>query len=193
LNLPIKEIHIRDKNIHQVLLELSFSYKVPIGLEVSSNDDLLDEKNNISISMTNTKPSSVLDEIIRQKPQYMWEVKDDVINVFPKEALRDPVLQSILSTNIERLTIRKGMSRYNFRESLTGSDSVSKLLKESGVQAENEIFSSEGVAPLGRDFSLDVQNLTVGRILNSVIGKSETKYWIVNRFGDKKEYLLLNL
>jgi hypothetical protein len=191
-DLPVANLYIQETNIHLVLSKIASKYKVPIGLEVSPEDDLLKDST-ITIQMGNGTLKDILNEVVNQKPFYTWEAKDGVINVFPKDGNRDPLLQAILETKLERFSIKEGTSRIKFRESVIKSSELQNILEANGVTSENEIFSTRDMTALGRGFSLDVSNTTVRLILNRVIKESETKYWIINRYGVNKQYLLLNL
>jgi hypothetical protein len=82
--------------------------------------------------------------------------------------------------------------RFSFREILTKSSEVKGTLAAFEVEADNEVFLSRDIATLGHGFTLDTSLTTVKTTLNLVIRDSEAKYWIANREGDQKQYLLLN-
>lgn len=193
LDLPIKLFRVDARNIHLTLMTISDTYKVPIGLEVSSKDDLLNKRKALTIHIADGTLRKFLDEVVKQNTLYTWEVRDGVINVFPKTPYRDKLLVEILRTRIHRFSVGNSTSRFNFRESLTKVSEVKNLLLTSGLQFENEVFSSRGIATLGRDFSLEVSDWSLADILNQVVKKSEAKYWVVRRNSNGKEYLLLNL
>lgn len=190
-DLPVRAIEIKTSNVHLALLSIAGSYKVPIGLEVSPNDDLLKDRS-IVVQLENGTLKDVLNSIVRQNPLYTWHIEDDVINVFPK-GNRDPFLKALLETRLRSFRVPKLTNRFSFRQSLTESAELKGVLASFGVESDNEIFTPYDIAKLGRDFSLNVSGETVKVILNRVIRDSETKYWIVNRHGPERKYLLLNL
>ncbi len=189
-DLRVENVSVKRSNVLLALADIAANYNVPIGLEVSSDDDLLKERN-IIVRMKKGTLKQVLDSVVGQNPLYTWDIVDDVINVFPKSD-REPFLKALLETRIESLRIAERMDRFTFRESLTKTPEVRGTLTAFGIQSNNEIFSSSDIRPLGRGFSLDASNMTVKSILNRVIRDSETKFWIVNRDGEQKQYLLLN-
>jgi hypothetical protein len=115
-----------------------------------------------------------------------------VINVFPRDGHRDPVLKEILDTKLEKISIHKE-SRFFLRETLCKNDAVMKVLNLNNVIPSNESFSSRDFNNLGRGFSLEASNDSIATVLNRVIRETQTKYWVIMRYGDKKQYLVLNL
>jgi hypothetical protein len=189
--LPVRAVSINRRNVLLALSHIADTYNVPVGFEVSPDDDLLRERN-ISVQLDSGTLKDVLDAIVSQHPLYAWRVEDDVVNVFPK-ANRDPALKSLLETRLKTFRVPPRTSRYTFRESLTKTPKVKGVLASFGVQPDNEVFVSRDFAALGRNFSLTTSNATVKAILNRVVRDSETKFWIVNREGPRRQYLLLNL
>ena len=86
-NLQVKEI-----NINHVLAKIAYTYNVPISLEVATNEDLLKGKS-LKVELKKGTLADVLNNIIRQKPSYIWEASEGGIRVFPKSEFRDPLLQ----------------------------------------------------------------------------------------------------
>ena len=189
----IQEFQILDKNIILTLSDISSKYEIPIGLEVSPQDNLLDAHNDLSINMKNVKLREILDEIIRQNSLYSWEIKNNVINFFPKTHCRDTILADLLKTEINNISINNQTRRFNFRQLISTSPELLKILEINGVRFENDVFSARDISPLGGDFSLKASNLKIESILNYIIYHSKTKYWIVNRYGDQRQFILLNL
>lgn len=133
-----------------------------------------------------------MDDIVRQKPSYMWEANERTIKVFPKSDYRDPLLQTLLETKIAHFVVRKSTPRLNFRETLTRSPELKNLLASYNVRPLNEGFSHFDFESFGGDFSLDLENISVRSILDSVIQTSSTKYWFIKRDEENKEFFLIN-
>jgi len=70
---------------------------------------------------------------------------------------------------------------------------VMRILNLNHVKSANETFTARDFGSVGRDFSFSASDVSIASILNRVIGNSATKYWIIMRYGDKKQYLMLNL
>jgi hypothetical protein len=190
-SLPVRNVNIQKSNVPLALSEIAYKYSVPVGVEVSPEDDLLKE-GNIIVQIENGTLQDILNSIVSQNPLYSWRIEDGVVNVFPR-GQREPLLKALLEANIQTFSIEEGTSRFKFRESLTKSPELKIILDKYGVTSNNEIFLSRDIAVLGHGFCFKVSNMTVKSILNQVIKESETKYWIVNKSGANKQYLLLNL
>ena len=189
---PVVEVNIQASNIHLALSKLANQYKLPIGLEVAADDDLL-KKRNLSVRLKAGTVKDVLDAVATQCPDYTWELKDEVINVFPKRPNRDPLLENILAVSLKAFAIEEGTARIEFTKAVVSSHELSSLLKANGLNVEYEIFSKHDIGALGRGFSVNVSHVTVKSLLNQVIKRSETKYWLLNRYGENRQYLLLKL
>jgi hypothetical protein len=192
LRLPVKNLQMKGNNIGLILSRFSSNNNIPIGLEVSSDDDLSITKS-IRIDIKNGTVEDVLNTIVNQRPIYSWEIRDNVINVFPREANRDFLLKEVLETKLEKVGIYKQTTRFNLRETLCKNAAVMKLLTQHQVIPANESFLSRDFGRLGRDFSFEASNVSMVTVLNSVIRNSQTKYWIIMRYGERKQYLVLNL
>lgn len=190
--MSIEKLHIESKNIHLTLSELASRYNIPIGLEVASEDDLLNASN-ISLNLEATTLKDVLNSIVSQNTLYNWKIIDSVVNVFPKRSNRDLALQKLLETRIETFSVREGTSRYNFRDFLIKKEELRTVLENENLVPEVAVFSSRDIKPLGRAFSLSVSDISLKDLLNRTVRESETKYWIVSRTGENKQYFLLNL
>lgn len=192
LYLPVRNVHLRAANIGLILSRLSDQHNIPIGFEVATDDDLSITRS-ITIDIKEGTVEEVLNAIVNQNQIYVWEIRDDVVNVFPRERNRDGLLKEILETRLERISIDKHTSRFNLRQKLCESAAVTKILSHHNVIPDNETFTSRDFGKVGRDFSFVAENISVVTIMNNVIRSSQTKYWIIMRYGDKKQYLVLNL
>ena len=136
--------------------------------------------------------ADVLNLIISQKPSYIWEASGGGIRVFPKGEFRDPLLATLLETSLGHFTISKSLVKLNFREALTRRPELAYPLASYGVQPSNEAFHRLDIQSFGGDFSVDLENVSVRSILDTVIKNSRTKYWFINRDGENRQYLLIN-
>lgn len=192
LHSRLRNLHIHGKNIHLILSTISDQNKIPIGLEVSLVDNLAMSKN-ITIDINDDTLEDVLNSIISQYPIYSWEIRDHVVNVFPKEPHRDFVLKKVLDTKLDSISIQKETRRLTLREMLCKNENVMKILDANAITPANESFTARDFGNVGRDFSFEASNVSVAAVLNRVIRDSQTKYWIIFRDGDRKQYLVLNI
>jgi hypothetical protein len=190
--LPIRNFQMEADNIGLILSRFSDQYNIPIGFEVATDDDL-SITNTITIDIKDGTVQGILTSIVNQNPVYTWEVKDDVVNVFPRERNRDVLLKDVLETRLERISIDTQTTRFTLRQALCENVAVKKLLSLYSVRPANETFTSRDFGKVGRDFAFVGTNVSVATVLNHVIRNSPTKYWIIMRYGNKKQYLVLNL
>ena len=192
LDRSIDELHLEGSNIGILLSSFSAQTKVPIGLEVSGFDDLSSAKTmRVHIKKGNVREA--LDSIVKQNPLYTWKVENEVVNVLPTDSNRDRLLRELLETKLERFAITRGLSRLGLRIALTKSPAVESVLSRENVHPDNSSFMSRDMVALGRDYMLEVSNVSVSELLNRIIRDSQTKYWIVLRHGTRKEYFVVNL
>jgi hypothetical protein len=192
LRLPVKNLRMQGKSLHLVLSSISDQNNLPIGFEVSLADDVAISKT-ITIDIKDGTLEEVLNSIVNQYPIYSWEIRDHVINIFPREAHRDPVLKEVLETKLDKVSIDKETTRFTLRETLCKNDAVMKILNLNDVISANESLGSRDFGKLGHDFSFEASNVSIATILNRVIRESQTKYWILMRHGERRQYLVLNL
>jgi hypothetical protein len=130
----------------------------------------------------------ILDSLVAQEPMYRWEVRDGVINIYPIQS-RDPLLQKLLDTRVERFAPEKVMNKLQLHSAILDIPEI-KIL----VEAE-KLETRRGVSGTGRSFyandevKLGISHTNVRGVLNKLIRDSEYKLWVVDRIGDKRESL----
>ena len=191
-SMTIDNLELEASNIHMLLSALSDLKKVPIGVEISPQDELL-RKKPIRLQIKHGTLADALNSIVKQNPLYTWKIQDEVVNVFPVDAKRDTLLRDVLDTKLERFSIPLGMTRFDLRQTLGKLPEINTLLTKHKVIPGNQSFMSRDFVPLGRGYGLEVSNVSLAALLNQVVRDSQTKYWIVLRHGDKKQYFVLNL
>jgi hypothetical protein len=192
LNMPIDNLELEAANIGLLLSEFSARKKVPIGLEVSPQDDL-SQTNIIRLQIKRGTLADVLTSIVKQNPLYTWKIQDNVVNVLPVEANRDPVLRDLLETRLEKFSIARGLSRFSLRQALSTTPAIKRILTQHQVVPDNQSFMSRDFVPLGPKYELEASNVSVSALLNQVVRESQTKYWIMLRYGTTRQYFVLNL
>jgi len=192
LNMRIDNLELEADNMHLLLLKLSTQQGIPIGFEVSPDDDLSQTKT-LRLQIKGGTLSDVMRSIVEQNPLYTWKIHDNVVNVFPLEANRDPLLRNVLETRLEKFSIARGTTRFTLRQTLSAIPEIRTILNQYGVVPDNQTFMSRDVSPLGRQYGLEATNVSVSALLNQVIRESQTKYWIVMRYGEQRQYFVLNL
>lgn len=191
LNMPIKNLNLKAANISVLLSDLSTQKNLPIGLEVSPQDDLSKTKT-VRLQIKSGTVADVLTSIVKQNPLYTWKIQDGVINVLPVEANRDPLLREVLETRLEKFSMERGMGKFYVRQTLSTIPAIKTILTQHKVVADNSAWSRD-FTPLGRGYELEASNISVSGLLNKIVRESQTKYWIVQRYGDRRQYFILNL
>jgi hypothetical protein len=191
LDRELQEIAIQYSNLPLALRHLSEDYKVPIGFEVSPDDDLLIDRK-IELKRDRATLKDVLTNLIPEDSLYSWEVRDEVINVFPK-GRREPLLSSLLDTSIKNVSVSRATSRFGFSYAITGDARIRAVLASFGVEPNNEAYSSHDILGFGKNFSLNMSDSPLRVVLNKLIRESDAKFWFLNRDGKKGEFLLLKL
>lgn len=190
-DIAVTDLRIEGTNINKLLAKIAYKYDVPISLEVATDEDLLQSKS-LTLQLKKGTLADVFDDIVKQKPSYRWEANARTIKVFPKSDYRDPLLQTLLEIRIAHVSVRKSTVKLNFREALTHSPELKILLGSYGVRPLNEGFSPPDFETFGGDFSLDLENMSVRSILDSIIQTTRTKYWFIKRDEESKEFFLIN-
>ena len=98
-----------------------------------------------------------------------------------------------LETKLDKVSIDKETTRFTLRETLCKNDAVMKILNLNDTIPANESLGSRDFGKLGGEFSFEGSNVSIGTLLNRVIRDSQTKYWMLMRHGEQKQYLMLNL
>ena len=190
LNRHIKDLTIRDQNINLALSRIAGDYHIPIGLEMVPGEGGAVEKN-IKLDIKDSTCREILDAIVEQDDRYEWKLTDGVVNVYPK-ANRDAILQDVLATKVKRFSLDKNTSLYRARVNIVEVPEIKSKLKDHQITPFIVAFTGIDYQKLGNDFSMNVSDVTLQEILNQIIKQSATKYWIVNRYGENHEFLILN-
>lgn len=187
----LQNVHIEPQRIESFFTELSLSYDIPIGLEISKNDD---EQSNYELEFNGGTLSELLTQFITQHNQYAWEIRDNVVNIFPKYEYRDEILGKLLNVKISRFLIKENTSCWALEESLVATPEVTNFVRTNRISHGGLNFSGSYFPQLGRHFALDVSNMRLKAIVNRVIRESPiAKIWVSKRGReDRTFYLRLN-
>ncbi|HYG80344.1 MAG TPA: hypothetical protein VD861_08160, partial [Pyrinomonadaceae bacterium] len=170
-----RQLKINAQEIRLALAELSNEYEVPIGIElVSENSRIPDVP--INVGVQNATLEDVLNEITRQDSNYMWQLEDGVVNVFPR-VNRDEFLADLLSTRVGTCLIKQDIQSSSLRILLTSLPEIELKAQMAKVWASNPSYTGSDYSPIGLSRPLKLSNATLREILNTVIRNSRTKIW----------------
>ena len=186
----VRNLKVRERNLDLALSKIARRLNVPVGLEIDPGDDTSYEAK-ISFQFEDAALKDVLDTLVKQEPRYAWRVIDGVINVYPKQG-HGGLTEEILETRVQRFQILEGTTLFSIRRSIVELPEVKNKLEAAHISPAIMAFSGIDYAGAGGGFSLNSADLTVREILNQIIKSSSVKYWVISRYGDKNEFILLN-
>ena len=182
----LEDVRIRGYSVAGLLADLSLWYDIPIGLEVAMNSGGFDK---LRMDFKKATLAQVLDRIVAEHPEYSWEIKDGVVRVFPKEGRQDPIVKQILDAEIGTFSINERTLTSAIEKDLLATPELSAEVKGHGLTALASDLSGFYFPTVGRNFKLNVSNVTVQAILNNIVKESKTaKFWLVSR--DSSEHTL---
>jgi len=184
LSRSVPEMRMARVGVHQILSRLSVRYRVPIGFEAIPSETPPQPNEVISINIENGTVRDVLNAITEADSRYRWEEVDGVINVFPRER-QDEILEVV----VREFQVNR-MPAARVREAITDLPEVKARLDSLGVSPLHLTLM-----PHIRDrslISLNLRNVTVRDILNEIARRSTSRYWVVSKFGDHNEFLIIN-
>ena len=187
LHRRLEPLETQADSMHLILSKISADYDVPLGFEAATQG----EEPILSVMIQGRLLQDVLDDIVKKDPRYEWQIVDGVVNVRPKSQ-RDGLLASILETRVKVFEIPRETRLFQVRPEILKMPEVRALLEQSNVSVETDIKLGGEFVKFGKDFSLSRSNVTVREILNQIIRTSDIKYWVVNRYGKNKEFLVVN-
>ncbi len=186
LSQNVPHLVLTNVSVEKVLTELTTKYAVPIGLEVAW-EDTSHASDKITINIEQGTVRDVLNALVKSDARYRWEQIDGIINVFPKLEQT-----GILDVVVHDFKINGIISTSVVRQAITDSPEVKSKLDTLGIHLLNPVQLSIGVREVKRSFSINLQNVTVRSILNQIAKSGNTNYWVVSRFGQNNEFLIIN-
>lgn len=177
---------IKDKTFDQVLDILTIDYKVPVGIELGTSKL---PRRRIDLELPETSLKEFLDAVFSEDPQYNWKLEGDVINVLPLKD-RDVLIESLLETKISHFSFVEGASRYRIHGGVMDLPEISSKLSAANV-APMIFLNSGTMLKVGKGIWLDETNLTLRQLLNKIVEKTESKRWVLYRWGDNNQYITL--
>jgi hypothetical protein len=186
LTRKIQATTIKNKTFDQVLDILTIDYQIPVGIELSASK-LPRRKINLELPETNLK--EFLNAVFAKDPQYTWKLEGDVINVWPLTG-RDALMEILLETKISHFSFTEAASTYRIHGDIMDLPEIKTKLIVAGV--DPMIFLNSGtMVKVGKGIWFDETNLTLRQLLNTILKKTESKRWVLYRWGDNNEYITL--
>jgi hypothetical protein len=186
--LPLENVHIEAQSIESFFSNFSLQHDIPIGLEIASNDNPFAI---YDIEFQSGTVADFLNQFTKAYNLYAWDIRDGVINIFPKDGYRDLVLDSLLNTQVANFRIESNTSCSKAIDLLLATVEVKRNLQTSGITQTGLNFSGTSLPQLGREFTLDTSNATVKSILNKVAKDSPlARMWVGKKYGYEQRFFI---
>ena len=186
--LQLKDVHIEAQGIEAFFSDLSLEYGIPIGLEIASNDNHFEE---YDIEFKKGTLGDFLNKFVKAYNLYAWDITDGVVNIFPKGGYRDQVIDDLLKTKVASFKVTENTNCWTAIDLLLATPELKGKLEASGVVQSGLNFSGSYIPHLGRQFTLDVSNMTVKSILNKVAKDSPlAKIWVIKKYGYEQTFFI---
>lgn len=177
--MPLENVRIKVQSIEEFFSHLSFSYDIPVGLEVAQNDSQLDV---YRIDFKRGTLSDLLMTFVAEHNQYAWRIEGGVVSVFPKDNYRDPILRELLATEISRFSVKEKTSSWGFGESLLSTPEIRRILKRHRLTYDAGYLGGFYIQQLGQRFAFDVTKVRVKPILDKVVKESPVaRIWTMRK------------
>lgn len=179
VNKPLENVQIEGQGVEDFFARLSLSYDIPIGLEVASKDS---ELASYSLNFKKGKLSDLLAQFVKEHHQYAWKITDGVVRISPKEHHRDLLFDRLLKTKISNFSIKEKTDCWTIAKALAATPEIKRILQMNRTSYRQRNFSGPYIPQAGRNFSLNVSNMSLEAILNKVVKESPTaKFWHISR------------
>lgn len=186
--MQLENVKIKTQGVESFFSELSLYYNIPVGLEIAINDN---EFNTYKIDFKKGALSDLLTQFVNQHNEYTWDIKDGVINIFPKDSYRDSAIYALLKTEISSFSVKERTSCWDLESALIATPEIEKVLVANGLTRNKRNFTGAYIPQLGRRFTLDVSDMMLKSILNKVIKESPTaKFWCIKRYSDNQTFFI---
>jgi hypothetical protein len=187
----LENVHIEREGIGGLFSALSFSYNIPIGLEIARSGDHLSL---YQIDFKDGTLSDLLTQFVAQHHEYTWKIDNGVLSVFPKDEYRDPVIRELLLTEISSFSVQEKTSVVGFGKSLLSTPETKRILELYGTTYDTGYLGGFYIQQLGQKFSFEVSGIRLKSILDKVIKESPVaRNWIIsNNASARKIFLRVN-
>jgi hypothetical protein len=171
-----------------VLGTLSLKHDIPIGIELSATEK---NESKVDIDVSKAPLLEVLNLIVQQEPDYMWELRDGVINFTPVQN-RDAIFEKLLETPIRSFVSPKGNNKFAIREALYNLSEVRELIVAHNLEAETLGYPHKP-SIYANQVDLSDKNTTVKSLLNKIARESEHNFWVLQWVDRKRKLFELGL
>lgn len=185
---PIENVLIEEEGIASSLSRLSSAYNIPLGLEVARGGD---QPTFCRIDFKKGTLSDLLTQFVTEHKEYSWRVKDGVINVFPREDYRDPIIRELLETTIHSFSVPEKTTTMTFGQRLLSTPEVERIIGPYGLTYDTGYIGGFYIQQLGQQYSFHASNTELRSILNKVIKESPVgQNWVISNDSSARKLSL---
>lgn len=183
----LAKIHIKVQGIDEFFSRLSLASDIPIGLEIAANEDA---STLYRINFQRGTLAQLLTQFVAEHQEYAWEIRNGVVNVFPKKQYRDAVLTQLLAAEISSFSVKKRTSCWALSDALAATPEIKSILDANRMTHSPGYVGGFYIPQLGKNFALTVSQMNLKSILDKVVKESPVaRIWIVKR-NSPEEMLL---
>jgi len=189
--MQLENVQLKRQKVSDLFGSFSFQYLVPVGLEVAHGGE---EPTLFELELKQGTLSELLKQFVAEHPEYTWKIENGILNIFPKDDYRDPLLRQLLATEIESFSVAKRTSSWNFGKNLLGTLEAKRLIDSYRVTCDSGYPGGFYIQQLGREYSFDVSHIPLKSILDKVVRESPTtRYWILSHnLVERRLFLRVN-
>ena len=187
----LKNVQIERESIGELFAAFSFTYNIPVGLEIARSGDRLSL---YQIDFPKGTLSDLLAQFVAQHDEYAWKIENGSVSVFPKEDHRDPVVRELLLTEISSFSVPEKTDTWSFGQRLLATPEAKRILESYGMTYDTGYLGGFYIQQLGQKFSFEVSGVQLQSILDKVIKESPVaRIWIIrNDAPAQKIFLRVN-
>jgi hypothetical protein len=172
----VKNVELEGQ-LWNLLTRLSLDYDIPLGLEVSSDEQL---SNHYRVELSEGTVADLMSQIISQNEHYDWIIANGVVNVSPRDKYRNAFLAELLKVRVGSFALGKNTDCWKLQNDLVNTPEIKSVIDAHGMHVGTN-FSGAYIPQLGRDFSLKAFDTTLRALLNRIVRESPlARTWIVN-------------
>ena len=184
----LKDVEIERESLIGLIAALSFTYDIPVGLEIARSGDHLSL---YGIAFREGKLSELLTQFVAEHTEYAWKVEDGVLSIFPKDDYRDPLVGELLATKISSFSVSKNTNTFDFVQNLLSTPETKTVLHHYPTNKDLGFIGGFYIPQLGREFAFDVTEMQVKSILDKVVKESPVaRCWIIYNNGPERMIVL---
>lgn len=161
--------------------EVAARYRIQVGLEYAAQDKDLQP---ITLDLSAKSVDTVLNQLVKQKPDYVWSLTDSVYDICPRS---NP--DSILDLRIHELTM-KGLSSKQAASLVGEIPEIKEWLSSRSVsRRELQVCAGSCGQSSEKLVTVSLKEVTFRTVLNTLVREFGIVGWMVVRYGDDREYI----